>query len=110
MKRTHVQRLIESALRAKDQQASVWTRVSAPAIPMNQGIEWRDHKDHRLQRMNCFFNTKQIVFCGGCNEGRVPIRDDKGKPTGKTKEHENCHGLGIRINRRYGRVGKGRLK
>lgn len=99
-----IQKLIEEGIRA-DRLRKKDPAFSAP--PLLYGIQWKGHDGRRHQRTNVRFNSRNIVACGGCVRGRVPVRTPTGERTHETRKHVDCDGTGVRLNKRYGRCGKG---
>lgn len=98
-----IQKLIQGSVRAlslkNGQEPGVFN-----AMNQRYGIRYSN------QRLNTVLNSRDVVICGGCNHGRVHTKTAEGLVTNDTKSHQDCNGLGYRINKRYGRCFRARKR
>lgn len=110
-----VQKLIEDAIRAENRrQGTFGLQVQTPMAGIKYGFLKGNPTQMRGDLRLCARGvSRAVLLCGGCFNGRIPTRDGSGKKVGTLKdwpEHVDCGGSGLRVNRRYGRCGKGRLR
>ena len=101
--------LIQGAIRA-DERRRLSFSVQRVGVTINYGIQytkWAQQREVRDQNFCAKHNARSIVICGGCTSGLVRVRSVDGRKTNERKPHADCLGYGLRINRRYGRCGKG---
>lgn len=101
-----VQQLLQDAIRAEHTRKGLGFQVQEHRPAVQYGIEFRGPKgNQRNQRLNAKMLSRAIVRCGGCVNGMVAITRGGKRVAGQLKTHQDCNGLGLRINKRYGRCG-----
>lgn len=104
-----VQSLIEEAIRAENRrQGTFGLSVQRPSAGRNYGYLKAPCQLRGELRLCSRMFDRSVLLCGGCNNGKVPKRDQKGQKVGNWANwpaHADCGGTGMRVNKRYGRPG-----
>lgn len=108
-----IQSLIEDAIRADQNRRGFFGQtIQNPDAGRNYGyLKAPCQLVGELRLCSRMFN-RSVVLCGGCNNGKVPKRDEKGRKVqswANWPEHVDCGGTGMRTNKRYGRPVKSHI-